>query len=79
MDVPRKPLAIIRDWVLVFDDHCCAFRLQGRVCIHPRQDEFKSPVQRTSLVVKLDLINDYAETENTRYLLGVPYQGSTAP
>lgn len=62
-----KQTARIENW------HVYNGRLYGKICDHPRQEEFGSDRQVTSPILSFDPDNNRAETLNTIYELGAPY------
>lgn len=61
-----KATAQIDDWCKFGDS------LIGRVTNHSRQTSFKSPLQQTSKILRMD--DKECETQNTVYTLGKPLQ-----
>lgn len=62
----EKPVAVIEDWV--YD----GVVLYGHVTKHINQNTFKKRFQQTSHVIDFNMIDGFAETENTFYQLGKP-------
>lgn len=67
----NKQRAKIRDWIIVCMDPVLGeYVLMGKIFDHPRQTEFNDPNgQMTSLLVKVDFKDRFAETLNTIYEL----------
>lgn len=66
-----KPTARIEDWRFVRTQE--GRHLLGRIVDHPRQGEFRKPLQVTSRIVAVDKKRGTAETRNTLYRLGAPH------
>jgi len=66
MNSENKPVAEIENWYTEGDF------LFGKVTKHANQMIFKTDLQQTSPIQEIDLVNGFAETENTFYILKTP-------
>lgn len=64
-----KHTSKITNWEIVKHPYYNDYVLKGKISEHENQDQFKSEVQLTSPIVKIDLVENIAETRNTIYIL----------
>jgi len=66
-------MPVINNWSR-FGNH-----LFGEISDHPRQDNFKSPMQITSPITEMNEEEGWCQTLNTRYELGEKNEGYVNP